>query len=533
MKKLCYILALLLAFTAPALAQVNPGTSPLSIAKGGTAANTRAGAAANILPAFTGDVTSSLGGSVLTLAGVNSNVGSFGSATQCVSFTTNAKGLITAASAVPCTPAVASITGLGAGVATSLGLGMNTSGGMVGPVPTRAGDVIYWNGTTWVTLAGNNSGIQVLEETSAGVPSWATVSGTGTVTAITAGSGVSFSSGSTCTTACTVFVNGAGGYVNKFRNGGMVVWQRGTSSLATAASLAKPCLSTADGWCVVQTGAQATCAQDVGNGGPLFSLKCVGITSNTDTTFSQRIESYVAAPMAGQIVTVQFQYRQSSGGSVTPKVSTGYASASDNFTTVTADLAATNLTACATNTWCTESYTFTVSANATQGYQVTFDCNTPLTAAQACWIDAADIRATPGLATGINALPPAPELRAVAAETVFCQRYYFRRNASSATDVIGMMQVWGATQFFGVLAVLPTQMRVTPASLVSSLSHLEVWNATAAAATNVSALNFTGNSVNQLATQSGAAAGATLVAGNAAMMQFNTASGWIDASSEL
>src|SRR6185437_9732989 len=26
------------------------------------------------------------------------------------------------------------------------------------PTPTRAGDLLYWNGTTWVTLAGNNSG---------------------------------------------------------------------------------------------------------------------------------------------------------------------------------------------------------------------------------------------------------------------------------------------------------------------------------------------------------------------------------------
>lgn len=42
------------------------------------------------------------------------------------------------------------------------------------PSPTRAGDVLYWNGTSWVLLAGNNSGTQFLQETSSGVPSWAT-----------------------------------------------------------------------------------------------------------------------------------------------------------------------------------------------------------------------------------------------------------------------------------------------------------------------------------------------------------------------
>jgi len=50
------------------------------------------------ISAFTGDATKTAGGTALTLATVNSNVGSFGSATQIGQFTVNAKGLITAAS---------------------------------------------------------------------------------------------------------------------------------------------------------------------------------------------------------------------------------------------------------------------------------------------------------------------------------------------------------------------------------------------------------------------------------------------------
>lgn len=67
-----------------------------------------------------GDLTVSNAG-VFTFGTVNSNVGSFGSATLCATVTVNAKGLITAASAATCTPAIGSITGLGAGVATWLG----------------------------------------------------------------------------------------------------------------------------------------------------------------------------------------------------------------------------------------------------------------------------------------------------------------------------------------------------------------------------------------------------------------------------
>lgn len=55
------------------------------------------------LPAFTGDVTKPAGGVSLTLADVNANVGSFGTATNVASFTVNAKGLITAASNTPIT----------------------------------------------------------------------------------------------------------------------------------------------------------------------------------------------------------------------------------------------------------------------------------------------------------------------------------------------------------------------------------------------------------------------------------------------
>ena len=76
----------------------------------------------------TGDAT---GATALTLATVNSNVGSFGSATAAPSFTVNAKGLITAASSSTITPAIGSVTGLGTGVATALAINTGTSGAVL------------------------------------------------------------------------------------------------------------------------------------------------------------------------------------------------------------------------------------------------------------------------------------------------------------------------------------------------------------------------------------------------------------------
>jgi hypothetical protein len=47
--------------------------------------------------------------------------------------------------------------------------------------PSTAGSLIYWNGTTYAILGGNNSGTQVLSENSSGVPAW-TSAGATTIT---------------------------------------------------------------------------------------------------------------------------------------------------------------------------------------------------------------------------------------------------------------------------------------------------------------------------------------------------------------
>lgn len=80
---------------------------------------------------LSGDATANTSTGALTLATVNANVGSFGSSTQCTAFTTNAKGLITAASQTTCTPAIANITGLGTGVSTALAVNVGSAGSFV------------------------------------------------------------------------------------------------------------------------------------------------------------------------------------------------------------------------------------------------------------------------------------------------------------------------------------------------------------------------------------------------------------------
>lgn len=73
----------------------------------------------------------------------------------------------------------------------------------IAPTPTRAGDIIYYNGGNWVGIAGNNSGTQFLQENASGVPSWSTASGSGTVTSVAVTPGPWVTATGTCTVTST------------------------------------------------------------------------------------------------------------------------------------------------------------------------------------------------------------------------------------------------------------------------------------------------------------------------------------------
>lgn len=96
-------------------------------------------------PTLTGDLTSS--GCATTLATVNSNAGTWGSASQIPFFTVNAKGLITAAGQVALAPAASSLTGttLASNVITS----SLTSVGTLAGGAASSGFTIQASNATW------------------------------------------------------------------------------------------------------------------------------------------------------------------------------------------------------------------------------------------------------------------------------------------------------------------------------------------------------------------------------------------------
>jgi hypothetical protein len=105
-------------------------------------------------------------------------------------------------------------------------------------------------------------------------------------------------------------------------------------------------------------------------------------------------------------------------------------------------LASTSLSSCATATWCTEAYTLSVSASATNGYRIELDCNTALTNAQHCWVTAVDVRVTPGVTTGVNSSPGPLEFRPFPIELVYNQRYY--QTSYETVNAGGSAGAWSA-----------------------------------------------------------------------------------------
>lgn len=94
----------------------------------------------------------------LTLATVNANTGSWGSATASPTFTVNGKGLITAASNTTITPAIGSITGLGSGIATWLAT--PSSANLLSAVTgsTGTGALVFGTSPT-ISLASASTGV--------------------------------------------------------------------------------------------------------------------------------------------------------------------------------------------------------------------------------------------------------------------------------------------------------------------------------------------------------------------------------------
>lgn len=182
---------------------------------------------------------------------------------------------------------------------------------------------------------------------------------------------------------------------------------------------------TADGWMVIPSGASVAVAQVGGRLLTAHSLQVTGASSVTDVLIKQRIEGRIAAALTDQVVTVQAQINNNTGGSITPTLTVKHAGSQDNWGSPATDVNAAVLQVCANGVWTRVAYTFIASVSAANGLEISFDFGNNFGAgAKSVEITECDVRVTPGAAAGLNSVPAPPELRPVWTELAFNQRYY-------------------------------------------------------------------------------------------------------------
>lgn len=161
---------------------------------------------------ITGDISIPQASNAATLATVNSNVGTFGTASAVGTFTVNAKGLITAASSTPIQIAESQVTSLVSDLAAKQPLDATLTS--LAAIAGVQGDIIYASGTdAWTRLAKDATATRYLSNTgTSNNPAWAQINltngvtgtlpiangGTNNTSAYTAGS-VIFSDGTSLT----------------------------------------------------------------------------------------------------------------------------------------------------------------------------------------------------------------------------------------------------------------------------------------------------------------------------------------------
>jgi hypothetical protein len=198
---------------------------------------------------------------------------------------------------------------------------------------------------------------------------------------------------------------------NRFINGDMRVWQRGTSFSSIGTST-----FSADRWFSNYGGTAPTFSRstDVPTGFQ-YSFSLAG-SSTSYHGIGQRIESLNTADLSGQTVTLSFYAKLSSGTAAGGlNISAGYANSVDNFGSTT-EFSGLNITSTISGSWTRYSYTFTVPATAaTNGFHVIVFCPG---ATQTFTL----------LLTGMQlergSLATPFEFRPIGTELNLCQRYY-------------------------------------------------------------------------------------------------------------
>jgi hypothetical protein len=331
------------------------------------------------------------------------------------------------------------------------------------------------------------------------------------------------------------------GFRNKIINGGMDIWQRGTSFSSPASGA-----FTADRMFPVYDGSGATRTISQGQFDPYLSGASITATppDGTSPTYFLRWNQSVAGTggsynilyanrvenvrlLAGKTFTLSF-YAKAGASLTMPLIDmeqsfgSGGSPSSNVYTTVTSNIAVTT-------SWQRFTYTFVMPSAA--GKVIGTDANSSYTSIR-LWVplNTTFVFDIWGVQLEQNYQPTPFEQRPIGTELQLCQRYYQVLENSSVYTYFAMGEADISTNFEGILH-LPVSMRANISSMITSgtASHYQVYGS---ALGNVCTAVPTGSGNKQTVHISASTTGLTAGRGYL-LVSNNTTSGYLAFSTEL
>ena len=269
-------------------------------------------------------------------------------------------------------------------------------------------------------------------------------------------------------------------------NGGMDIWQRGTSFASSTSTY----VFTADRWEIVRHGyllGMTVSRQTAGLDGFRYCARIQrdsGNTSTNDLQFQTSFETSEVLPFINKQMTISFYARKSptaSSSSLNSRIiaGTGTDQAMKNYTGGTVSF---QQTFTLTDNWQRFSFSGTVGSPYNE-FGIWFGYNPTGTAGAADYVEITGVQ----IELGANATQFTRNSGSIQAELAACQRYYIRYNGGATNAILGGFGGWITTTIFRPVLQLPVPMRIAPSSVdYSSVAVREYQSASAVNATAVS-----------------------------------------------
>lgn len=319
-------------------------------------------------------------------------------------------------------------------------------------------------------------------------------------------------------------------------NGGMDVWQRGTSMAGSATAFAS------DRWQAYRSVAGSTYSRQATSDTTNLSFiqyctrvqRDSGNTSTAGNFLIQNFESVNSIPFAGRAVTISFYARAGANFSAASaalqyNVATGTGTDQNLLTGFTGRANPILANATLTTTWQRFTATATLAATATQ-IAVAFDATWVGTAGANDYYEVTGVQ----LELGSYATTFSRVGGTIQGELAACQRYYFRTSSSGANYIYGLAQCYGTTTG-GAVIPLPVSMRVRPTALEQSgtAGDYQVYSSSGAAIALTSVPTYAGVATSQYQAAVNFTVSSGLTGGNVTQLTAANASSFLGWSVEL